>query len=56
MELEDGTRLVAQITDVNIDELKIDMDLEQVFRKISEDGDSGIIQYGVKFRPKYLKF
>lgn len=56
VELEDGTRLVAQITDVDVDELKIGMDLEQVFRKVSEDGDSGIILYGVKFRPKYLKF
>ncbi|MCX8170072.1 MAG: Zn-ribbon domain-containing OB-fold protein [Candidatus Methanomethyliaceae archaeon] len=56
VELEDGTKLLTQITDVDIDEIKIGMELEQVFRRISEDGDSGIIQYGIKFRPKHLKF
>lgn len=54
VELEDGTRLITQITDIDINELKIGMEVEQVFRKITEDGDSGIIQYGVKFRPKNM--
>lgn len=51
VELEDGTRVTSQITDVTLREISIGMPVEAVFRKISEDGDSGIIQYALKFRP-----
>jgi len=53
IELVDGTRLTTQITDVLPGEVSIGMSVEAVFRKISEDGDSGIIQYAIKFRPTF---
>lgn len=53
IELEDGTRITAQLTDVDLDELKIGIPVESVFRKVSEDGDAGIIRYAIKFRPLF---
>lgn len=53
VELKDGTRITAQITDVELNDLKIGMPVESVFRKISEDGDAGIICYAIKFRPLF---
>jgi uncharacterized OB-fold protein len=53
IELEDGSRLTTQITDVMPGEVTIGMPVEAVFRKVSEDGDSGIIQYAIKFRPVF---
>ncbi len=51
VELCDGTAITVQITDVDPAEVTIGMPLEAVFRKICEDGDSGIIEYAIKFRP-----
>ncbi len=48
IELEDGVKLIAQIVDT--DEVNFGDKVEMVFRKISEDGKSGIIHYGYKFR------
>ncbi|MBM5804768.1 MAG: Zn-ribbon domain-containing OB-fold protein [Candidatus Verstraetearchaeota archaeon] len=53
IELEDGSRLMTQITDVMPGEVTIGMPLEAVLRKVSEDGDSGIIEYAIKFRPTF---
>lgn len=49
VELEEGPRTVAQMTDCNPADLKIEMDVEAVFRRIYED--EGVIRYGLKFRP-----
>lgn len=51
IELDDGTRILSQIVDVREDELKPEMRVEAVFRKIREEESSGIIEYGYKFRP-----
>lgn len=51
VELEDGTNVTVQITDVEPDEVRIGMPVEAVFRKVCEDGDAGIIEYALKFRP-----
>ncbi len=51
VKLEDGTIITSQITDVEPEDVKIGMKVEAVFRKVVEDGDSGIIQYAIKFRP-----
>jgi len=53
IELEDGTRITAQMTDIEPNDLRIGMPVEAVFRKISEDGDAGIIRYAIKFRPLF---
>jgi hypothetical protein len=49
VQLYEGPKLTAQLCDVNQDEVKVGMPVKMVFRKISEDGESGIIHYGYKF-------
>ncbi|HDI75001.1 MAG: transcriptional regulator [Thermoprotei archaeon] len=51
VELENGTRVLAQLTDVDLSEVKVGMPVEATFRKYLEHGPSGIIEYGIKFRP-----
>jgi uncharacterized OB-fold protein len=49
VELEEGPKIVAQLTDCEFSELKIGLAVESVFRGIYEE--DGIIRYGIKFRP-----
>ena len=49
--LEEGTLVTAQLTDVDNDAVRIGMPVEMVTRKIREEGESGMIVYGYKFRP-----
>jgi len=49
VELEEGPKIIAQMTDCDPTEVKIGMDVEAVFRRIYED--EGIIRYGFKFKP-----
>jgi len=51
VELDDGMRLLSQVVDVDPAEGMAGMRVEAVFRKVKEDGPSGIIMYGYKFRP-----
>lgn len=51
IDLEEGERITAQLTDVEPDNVEIGMDLEMVIRQIYEDGPKGPILYGYKFRP-----
>ncbi len=51
IELDDGTRVTAQLTDIEVDKVKDGMRVEAVFRKYREQGKDGIIEYGIKFRP-----
>ena len=55
IDLEEGVRVTAQVTDILPEELEIGMDLEMVIRKIYADGDKGPILYGYKFRPVLKK-
>jgi uncharacterized OB-fold protein len=48
VELNDGVRLTAQIADAEIDELQVGQKVRLVFRKIQEEGKSGILCYGYK--------
>lgn len=50
IELEEGAKLTAQLVDTDIDNISIGDPVEMVFRKISEDGDDGVISYGYKFK------
>ena len=50
IELEDGPRLTAQVTDCNTDEIKIGDEVEIIFRRMGEDGQDGVIYYGFKAR------
>ncbi|MBU1007850.1 OB-fold domain-containing protein [Candidatus Dependentiae bacterium] len=49
--LEEGVKILAQITDVKLCDLYIGMPVRAVFRLLSEDGPEGIIHYGIKFVP-----
>ena len=51
VELEDGTRILAQITDVSPGEVKTGMEVESCLRRIVEEGETGLVRYGIKFRP-----
>ena len=51
IELDNGARVLSQVVDVAPEEVKGGMRVEAAFRRVREDGDSGIIEYGYKFRP-----
>jgi len=48
IETVEGARLTAQIVDCNHEDIKIGARVRLVFRKIMEEGHSGIINYGYK--------
>jgi uncharacterized OB-fold protein len=52
VKLEEGPMLTAQLTDIDPQEVSIGMPVEMVTRKLSVDGEEGLIQYGYKFRPR----
>ena len=52
VELVEGPRVTTQIVGVGQKNVKIDMPVEFAFRKISSEGEEGVITYGFKFRPK----
>ena len=43
--------MLSQVVDVEPDEVEAGMRVEAAFRRVKEDGSSGIIEYGYKFRP-----
>ncbi len=51
VELEDGTKLTAEIVDCDSEDVKIGMRVELAFRVIGQESEHGIIYYGYKFRP-----
>jgi len=51
VELDEGPRITTQIVDCNVSDVKIGMKVESTFRRIQEDGYTGAIYYGYKFRP-----
>lgn len=50
--LENDVNIISQLTDVDFKDIKIGMELEGVLRKYREEGEEGLIQYGIKFRPR----
>lgn len=48
IETDEGARLTAMVTDTTPEELKIGAKVELIFRKIGENGHTGIINYGYK--------
>jgi len=50
IKLDEGPKITAQIVDCDPKEVSIGMRLEMVFRRIQEDGDTGAIYYGYKFK------
>ena len=52
-ELTDGTRVMAQMTDCDVEQLKIGMEVRIEFRKVQSEGSHGVLSYGYKFVPKW---
>lgn len=50
-EMDDGARLTAQVVDVSLEDIKVGMPVRIEFRKIQQDGHSGILMYGYKVVP-----
>ena len=50
IKMDEGCKLIAQIVDCPLEEIHIGMKVKMCFRKIQEDGKSGAIYYGYKFR------
>ncbi len=51
IELENGVRVFAPLTDVDEKDLKIGMEVEAVLRRINRKEEYGVIPYALKFRP-----
>jgi len=51
VELDDEMRLLTQITDCDFDKLAVGDRVRMTFRKIQEEGESGILCYGYKCVP-----
>ena len=51
VKLEEGPLVAAQLTDVDNEQVEIGMPVEMVTRKLTEQGEDGLIVYGYKFRP-----
>jgi uncharacterized OB-fold protein len=52
VKLDDGVNLMGQIVDCDFEDLKIGMRVKIEFRKIFDEGESGILCYGYKFVPE----
>ncbi|MEM0493388.1 MAG: Zn-ribbon domain-containing OB-fold protein [Candidatus Thermoplasmatota archaeon] len=50
IKLEEGPQITAQIVDCDANEVHIGMKVEHTFRRIQEEGYTGAIYYGYKFR------
>lgn len=51
IELEEGVRVTAQLTDAEAEEVAIGQEVEMVVRRLRGDEQRGMIVYGYKFRP-----
>ncbi|MBI3033693.1 Zn-ribbon domain-containing OB-fold protein [Candidatus Woesearchaeota archaeon] len=49
VKLMEGPMVTAQMADCEPEEMKIGARVKAVFRKISEEGEEGLIRYGYKF-------
>jgi hypothetical protein len=51
IELREGVRVIAQLTDVDAEEVAPGLEVEMVVRRLRADHEEGFIVYGYKFRP-----
>ena len=51
IEMEEGVRLMAQIAEVDFEELSVGMPVRLEFRRLYEEGCEGLINYGHKAVP-----
>lgn len=51
IEMEEGVRVIAQLTDVDPENVATGQDVEMVVRRLRADQEQGLLVYGYKFRP-----
>ena len=51
LEMDDGTRTMAQVADIDPKDVAVGMRVRMEFRKIRQHGKSGVIAYGHKAVP-----
>ena len=51
VELKEKIKIIAQLTDIEINDVRIGMCVEATIRKLYTEGEKGNIQYGIKFKP-----
>lgn len=51
VELKEGIKVLAPLTDVKPGDVKTGLKVKAVLRKVSEDGKLGLIRYAIKFKP-----
>ncbi len=51
VEMDEGPRITAQVTDYREGQLQVGLPVRLEFRKIYEEGEAGIINYGYKAVP-----
>jgi hypothetical protein len=51
VKLDDGVKVTAQIVDCDPTEIQIGDRVQMEFRRVQQDGESGILCYGYKFVP-----
>ena len=51
IELQEGLRIIAQLTDVDPEEVETGQEVEMVVRRLRTDEEQGLIVYSYKFRP-----
>jgi uncharacterized protein len=51
IKLDDGVKITAQIVDAELDKLAVGDRVKLEFRRLQQDGESGILCYGYKFVP-----
>jgi scaffold protein (connect acetoacetyl-CoA thiolase and HMG-CoA synthase) len=49
VELSEGVRVTAQIVDCDPEELRVGIAVHAVLRRVSAEGEGGILRYGYKF-------
>jgi len=55
IDLVNGVRVLSQLTDLSLGDIRLGMELEATLRRYREDSDEGIILYGIKFRPSLAR-
>jgi uncharacterized OB-fold protein len=53
VELTDGTKVFGQMTDCDVEEIKIGMEVRVEFRRVQTEEHHGVLSYGYKFVPKW---
>lgn len=53
IDLDEGARIQSQVVDCDIQDLKVGLEVEAVFRKFYSSGTEGAVHYGTKFVPKF---